>query len=133
MGKKMQLECMDNECRTVMFGHFLDGMSCVRCGGPATFKPYNPVKKQTDQSKNRELSIQVNVDTTEALKQMKEVTNVADVCVEALEKLERVMDKFTNKNDSIEIEFPVLINGRRIDEVIAKEAQLAGDRIAKNI
>ncbi|PFM88121.1 hypothetical protein COJ51_24600 [Bacillus thuringiensis] len=86
-----------------MLGHFLDGMSCVRCGGPATPKPYNPVKKQTDQSKNRELSFQVNVDTTEALKQMKEVTNVAYVCVEALEKLEQVMSKFTNKNDLIDV------------------------------
>ncbi|MCR6853415.1 hypothetical protein P5G86_27020 [Paenibacillus jamilae] len=86
---------MDNECRTVMFGHFLDGMRCVKCGGPATPKPYNPVKKRTDQSTTSELAIQVNVDTTEALKQMKEVTEAANECVVALEKLEKLTNKFS--------------------------------------
>ncbi|MGE6344930.1 hypothetical protein ACQKIY_10250 [Bacillus mycoides] len=102
MSRKMQLECMDNECRTVMFGHFLDGMRCVNCGGPATPKPYNPVKKQNDQSKNKELKIQVNIDTTEALKQMKEVTEAANECVAALEKLEKVMGRFTNQSETVE-------------------------------
>ena len=45
---KTQLECMDNECRTIMFGHFLDGISCVRCGGRTIPKPYNPVVKDAD-------------------------------------------------------------------------------------
>ncbi|PHE09066.1 hypothetical protein COF62_22985 [Bacillus toyonensis] len=103
MGKKMQLECMDNECRTVMLGHFLDGMSCVRCGGPATFRPYDPVKKRTDQSKNKGLTIQVNADITEALERIREVTEVANECEEALEKLEKVMGKFANQNETVEI------------------------------
>lgn len=43
MADKMQLECMDNHCRTVMVGHFLDGIRCVNCGGPVLSKLYNPV------------------------------------------------------------------------------------------
>ncbi|MFJ6242240.1 hypothetical protein ACIQHV_12455 [Bacillus bombysepticus] len=31
-----------------MFGHFLDGISCVRCGGRTIPKPYNPVVKDDD-------------------------------------------------------------------------------------
>ncbi|WP_257131545.1 hypothetical protein [Bacillus toyonensis] len=103
MGKKMQLECMDNECRTVMFGHFLDGMSCVRCGGPVTLRPYNPVKKRTDQGEIKGLTIQVSADTTEVLEKIKEVTEAANECVEALEKLDKVMGKFTNQNETVEI------------------------------
>ncbi|PGU05106.1 hypothetical protein COD21_25470 [Bacillus cereus] len=70
-------------------------------------------------AKNK-LIIQVNADTTEALKQMKEVTEAANECVDALEKMEKVMGKFTNKNDVIKIDVPVLINGRKIAEVITK-------------
>ncbi|PEW56832.1 hypothetical protein CN448_32020 [Bacillus cereus] len=114
---KTQLECMDNECRTVMFGHFLDGIRCVRCGGPATPKPNNLVKKHIDQSTTSELAIQVNVDTTEALKQMKELTNVADACVGALEKLEKVMGKFTNQNETVEI----YCDGKVIAQTVIKQ------------
>lgn len=120
MKYKMQLECRDNKCRTVMFGHFLEGMNCVKCGGPTIEKPYNPVEKQVNQNKNSELTIQVSVDTTKALEGIKEVTDAANECVEALEKLEKVMGKFTSKNDVINIDVPVLINGRKIAEGITR-------------
>ncbi|MDZ5609757.1 hypothetical protein U2I54_22545 [Bacillus pseudomycoides] len=100
---KTQLECMDNECRAIMFGHFLEGMKCVKCGGPTIERPYNPIKKQVEQDKSRELTIQVHADTTEALKQMKEVTEAANECVAALEKLEKVMGKFAGESKSIEV------------------------------
>lgn len=45
-------------------------------------------------TKNK-LTIKVNADTTEALKQMKEVTEAANECVAALEKLERLTNKFS--------------------------------------
>ncbi|MGF1433727.1 hypothetical protein C1N66_12600 [Bacillus cereus] len=82
---------------------------------------------------NNKLIIEVTADTTEALEGIKEVKKAANECVEALEKLEKVMGKFTNKKDSIEIEVPVLIKGKQINEVMAKAAQLAGFRIGKNI
>ncbi|MFJ6034295.1 hypothetical protein ACIQFL_28765 [Bacillus toyonensis] len=45
-------------------------------------------------AKNK-LTIKVDADTTEALKQMKEVTEAANECVVALEKLERLTNKFS--------------------------------------
>ncbi|MDA1742231.1 hypothetical protein PDK44_25195 [Bacillus cereus] len=46
-------------------------------------------------AKNK-LKINIDVDTTEALKQMKEVTEAANECVAALEKLERLTNKFSD-------------------------------------
>lgn len=82
---------------------------------------------------NNKLIIEVIADTTEALEGIKAVTEAANECVAALEKLDKVMGRFTGKDDSIEIEVPVLINGKQINEVMAKAAQLEGFRIAKNI
>ncbi|MGH1297191.1 MULTISPECIES: hypothetical protein [Bacillus] len=66
------------------------------------------------------LSVKVEVDTKEAKENIKELTAAVNECVEAFEKLEQVMGRFTNKNNSIEIEVPVLINGRKIAEAITK-------------
>ncbi|MFP3379719.1 hypothetical protein SB767_25415 [Bacillus sp. SIMBA_069] len=46
-------------------------------------------------AKNK-LNIKVDADTTEALKQMKEVTVAANECVEAFERLERKLAKFNS-------------------------------------
>ncbi|MGX5439088.1 hypothetical protein [Bacillus thuringiensis] len=69
---------------------------------------------------NNKLIIEVTADTTEALEGIKEVTEAANECAEALGKLEKVMGKFTNKNDVIKIDVPVLINGRKIAEGITR-------------
>ncbi|MBG9535598.1 phage related protein [Bacillus thuringiensis] len=69
---------------------------------------------------NNKLIIQVTADTTEALEGIKEVTDAANECADALEKLEKVRGKFTNKNDVIKIDVPVLINGRKIAEGITR-------------
>ncbi|PFI75164.1 hypothetical protein [Bacillus cereus] len=47
-------------------------------------------------AKNK-LTIKVDVDTQEALKQMKELTEAANECVAAFEKLEKAMDRFEKK------------------------------------
>ncbi|TBX39655.1 hypothetical protein [Bacillus thuringiensis] len=44
---------------------------------------------------NNKLTIKVDADASEALKQMKEVTGAANECVAALEKLERLTNKFS--------------------------------------
>lgn len=66
------------------------------------------------------LSVKVEVDTKEANENIKELTAAVNECVEAFENLEKVMGRFTNKNNSIEIEVPVLINGRKIAEGITR-------------
>ncbi|MBK5433391.1 hypothetical protein JFT89_20035 [Bacillus sp. TH25] len=53
------------------------------------------MKQQTENDKSKELTIQVNADTTRALEGIKEVTEAANKCVAALEKLERLTNKFS--------------------------------------
>ena len=45
-------------------------------------------------AKNK-LKINIDADTSEALKQMKELTEAANECVAALEKLEKLTNKFS--------------------------------------
>ena len=52
---------------------------------------------------NNKLMVEVGVDTTEALEGIKEVTEAANGCTDALEKLEKVMDKFINRSDTVEL------------------------------
>lgn len=44
---------------------------------------------------NNKLKINIDADTTEALKQMKEVTEAANECVAALERVEKLTNKFS--------------------------------------
>ncbi|MFT4140185.1 MAG: hypothetical protein QM671_14490 [Bacillus sp. (in: firmicutes)] len=43
------------------------------------------------------LSLKVDVDTKEANENIKELTAAANECVEAFERLEKIMEKFGNK------------------------------------
>ncbi|MDF9538102.1 hypothetical protein P5750_22310 [Bacillus cereus] len=71
---------------------------------------------------NNKLIIEVTADTTEALKQMKEVTEAANECVVALEKLEKVMGKFTGKSelDGITVKVPTVLEGKTISEAVSR-------------
>ncbi|QHV44830.1 hypothetical protein C1N66_17485 [Bacillus cereus] len=71
---------------------------------------------------NNKLKINIDADTTEALKQMKEVTEAANECVVALEKLEKVMGKFTGKSelDGITIKVPTVLDGKTISEAVSR-------------
>nr|WP_239505069.1 hypothetical protein [Bacillus cereus] len=117
---KDMVECMDKNCRTVVVSKHVDGLKCVRCGGPTRPMPFAPIKQKTEHDKSNGLTIQVTADTTEALERIKEVTEAANECAEALEKLEKVMGKFAKKNDVIKIDVPVLINGRKIAEGVTR-------------
>ncbi|MFJ7804757.1 hypothetical protein ACIQYD_04405 [Bacillus cereus] len=71
---------------------------------------------------NNKLTIKVDVDTSEALKQIKEVIEVANECVAALEKLEKVMGKFTGKSelDGITVKVPTVLDGKTISEAVSR-------------
>ncbi|MED1048613.1 hypothetical protein P4T54_30260 [Bacillus mycoides] len=72
-------------------------------------------------AKNK-LTIKVDADTTEALKQMREVTEAANECVAALEKLETVMGKFTGKSElnGITVKVPTVLDGKTISEAVSR-------------
>ncbi|MCU5039314.1 hypothetical protein FC702_22765 [Bacillus cereus] len=71
---------------------------------------------------NNKLKINIAADTTEALKQMREVTEAANECVAALEKLEKVMGKFTGKSelDGITVKVPTVLDGKIISEAVSR-------------
>ncbi|MGF9830946.1 hypothetical protein ABEX57_19110 [Bacillus anthracis] len=56
---------------------------------------------------NNKLMVEVGVDTTEALEGIKEVTEAANGCVDALEKLEKVMNKFKGQSETSEVSFDI--------------------------
>ncbi|WCS66625.1 hypothetical protein 0105phi72_081 [Bacillus phage 0105phi7-2] len=73
------------------------------------------------------LSLKVDVDIKEANESIKELTAVANECVEAFEKLEKVMSRF-EKNPVQEITctpvVQVLLDGRIIAQNIEKGTQV---------
>lgn len=62
---------------------------------------------------NNKLIIEVTADTTEALEGIKEVTEAANECASALEDLDKVMGRFTNKNEQEDIKF-VMTLGEKV-------------------
>ncbi|HDR7703095.1 TPA: hypothetical protein QCX91_000651 [Bacillus thuringiensis] len=43
---KDMVECMDKNCRTVVVAKHIDGLNCVRCGGPTMPMQFAPLEKQ---------------------------------------------------------------------------------------
>ncbi|MEC3018120.1 hypothetical protein P9Z80_12585 [Bacillus cereus] len=69
---------------------------------------------------SNKIKINIDVDTSEALKQMKEVTEAANECVAALEKLERLTNKFSGLARGGIVSVPVTLNGNTISESVSK-------------
>ncbi|MBJ8025923.1 hypothetical protein [Bacillus cereus] len=98
---------------------------CPKCNGAFVdvwvMKKYT--QKSNDAKKNIQgLTIELNVETTEALKRIKEVTEAANECVDAWEKLEKVMSRLKGKSalEDITVEFPVVLNGKTMSSEIVK-------------
>ncbi|MCQ6337570.1 hypothetical protein NPM14_29455 [Bacillus cereus] len=69
---------------------------------------------------SNKIKINIDADTSEALKQMKEVTEAANECVAALEKLERLTNKFSVLARGGIVSVPVTLNGDAISESVSK-------------
>ncbi|WIL45999.1 hypothetical protein QP042_21650 [Bacillus bombysepticus] len=67
---------------------------------------------------NNKLKINIDADTTEALKQMKEVTEAANECVEAFEKLEKVIDK--SELNGITVKVSTILDEKEISETVSR-------------
>lgn len=74
---------------------------------------------------NNKLKINIDADISEALKQMKEVTEAANECVAALERLEKLTNKFSGlaRGGIVSagmMSVPVTLNGGTIAESVSK-------------
>ncbi|WP_283746334.1 hypothetical protein [Bacillus cereus] len=65
------------------------------------------------------LTVKVEVDTKEVKENVKELTAVVNECMEAFEKLESVMGRFTNEKNPLFIEVPVVLNGKTIAQKVS--------------
>ncbi|CAH2462778.1 MULTISPECIES: hypothetical protein [Bacillus cereus group] len=70
------------------------------------------------------LSVKVEVDTKEAKENVKELTAAVNECVEAFEKLESVMGRFTNEINPLFIEVPVVLNGKTIAQKVSEFTEI---------
>ncbi|MBT2577436.1 hypothetical protein J7E43_08435 [Bacillus sp. ISL-8] len=92
---------------------------CPKCNGAfVDVWVINNYKRQSNDTKKniQGLTIELNVETTEALKGIKEVTKAANECVAAVEKLEKVMTKFNIRNEVNELvtHIPIHVDGKII-------------------
>ncbi|EOQ60712.1 hypothetical protein [Bacillus cereus] len=98
---------------------------CPKCNGAfVDVWVINNYKQQSNDTKKsiQGLTIELNVETTEALKGIKEVMEAANECVDALEKLEKVMSMFKGKGalTDITVECPIVLNGKTMASEIVK-------------
>ncbi|MBK5447480.1 hypothetical protein JFU18_02050 [Bacillus sp. TH22] len=75
------------------------------------------------------LSVKVDVDTKEANENIKELTAAVNECVEAFDKLGKVMSKFTNQSETVEW----YCGGKLIDQSEAKQTTDGYKMSATNI
>ncbi|CDN36870.1 hypothetical protein [Bacillus thuringiensis] len=82
---------------------------------------------------NNKLKINIDADTSEALKQMKEVTDAANECVAALEKLEKIMGRFTGKSevDGFTVKVPTVLDGKTISEAVSRIQPMANTIVSR--
>ncbi|PFN60158.1 hypothetical protein [Bacillus thuringiensis] len=53
--------------------------------------------------KRNKISVQIDIDTTEAKEIVEELTLAINECVSAFEKLEKVMNKYTGEAETVEL------------------------------
>lgn len=78
---------------------------------------------------NNKLIIEVTADTTEALEGIKEVTQAANECADALEKLEKVMSKFKGIAEPVEVSFDIKTIAQSTLEQTADFIKLQANKI----
>ncbi|MGN4717896.1 hypothetical protein ACTFQ7_18965 [Bacillus cereus group sp. MYBK226-2] len=60
---KDMVECMDNNCRTVVIAKHVDGLRCVRCGGATRPMPFAPMRKQTEEDLHKpKIKFEITID-----------------------------------------------------------------------
>lgn len=78
---------------------------------------------------NNKLKIKIDADTTEALKQMKEVTEAANECVTALEQLERLTKKFSGLVTGVVISLNTVSNDKPIASDVIRRINDSEEKI----
>ncbi|WP_306571029.1 hypothetical protein [Bacillus toyonensis] len=94
------------------------------CDGKEVKYVIDVLEVDNEETKNA-VSVKVEVDTKEANENIKELTTLANECVEAFEKLEKVMERFEKKPEQTFIPtFKPVIDGRALAGAIIRGTQV---------
>lgn len=72
---KTMIECMDENCRTVILTKHTDGLCCVRCGGPTRPMEFAPLEKQEEKLGTIEQTI-INNKKKEIYKELEQLSHL---------------------------------------------------------
>ncbi|PFN81717.1 hypothetical protein COJ76_27985 [Bacillus thuringiensis] len=72
---KTMIECMDENCKTVILAKHTDGLSCVRCGGPTRPIKFAPLEKQDEKLGTIERTI-INNKKKEIYKELEQLAHL---------------------------------------------------------
>ncbi|PTC12251.1 hypothetical protein [Bacillus wiedmannii] len=72
---KDMVECLDKNCRTVVVAKHVDGLICVRCGGPTRPMKFAPLEKQEEKLGTIEQTI-INNKKKEIYKELEQLAHL---------------------------------------------------------
>lgn len=119
---KTMIECMDENCRTVILTKHTDGLSCVRCGGPTRPVKFAPLEKQEEKLGTIEQTI-INNKKEEIYKKLKEL---AHLIKDKRHEIDLMIGNFRlEKNDMVDEFLNDIVTKNKIpsDIVLSKEIE----------
>ncbi|PGS79311.1 hypothetical protein COC69_12640 [Bacillus cereus] len=146
---KEMLECMDKNCRTVVVTKHIDGLKCVRCGGPTMPMKFAPLEKKEEKLGTIEQTI-INNKKKEIYKELKQL---AHVIKEKRHEINLMLGNFSLEENDVVDEFliDVVMNNKipsdivlskemeqyllkeGIEELLKKPSEVDAEKLAKEI
>ncbi|PFQ42786.1 hypothetical protein COK05_24365 [Bacillus cereus] len=146
---KEMLECMDKNCGTVVVTKHLDGLKCVRCGGPTMPKKFAPLEKKEEKLVTVEQTI-INNKKKEVYKELQQLAHLikdkrheinlmlGNISLEENDVVDEFIIDVVTKNRipsdfvlSEEMEQYLLKEG--IEELLKKPSEVDAEKLAKEI
>lgn len=119
---KDMVECMDKDCRTVVVSKHVDGLKCVRCGGPTRPMPFAPLEKKEEKLGTIEQTI-INNKKKEIYKELKQL---AHLIKDKRHEINLMLGNFSLEKNDVVDEFlidAIKTNGLPSDIVLSKEME----------
>lgn len=149
MKYKDMVECMDKNCRTVVVAKHVDGLKCVRCGGPTMPMKFAPLEKKEEKLVTVEQTI-INNKKKEVYKELRQLAHLikdkrheinlmlGNISLEENDVVDEFLIDVVTKNRipsdfvlSKEMEQYLLTQG--IEELLKKPHEVDAEKIAKKV
>ncbi|WP_144489615.1 hypothetical protein [Bacillus thuringiensis] len=146
---KTMIECMDENCRTVILTKHTDGLRCVRCGGPTMPMKFAPLEKTEEKLGTIEQTI-INNKKKEVYKELQQLAllikdkrheinlMLGNFSLEENDVVDEFLINVVTNNDipsdivlSKKMEQYLLTEG--IDELLKKPREVDAEKLAKKV